>query len=89
MNGNIPQPRDPRLRAGLEVHFKDEDGPDDNPIGPVIVIDPKMRADDPKVDEIGSIPFGYEPEWLLDMGWMSRSEAAGIALWCGTELQES
>lgn len=92
----MSDPVHPGLRKGLLVYWKDE-GENDagNPVGPVTVIDSNLRDEDPHADGLGipyfdperGAPHRYEPDWLLEMEWMTADEAAGIAKWCGTELQ--
>lgn len=78
--------------ARISVSFKSEDtGPNEEPIGPVIVIDHAVYDKDPEIvrrRETGGfgIPFGYEPQGRTDLGWKSRREALAIAASHGVQL---
>lgn len=73
-----------------KLYWKDEGGADAEPFGPLMGVDEPARDADPNIDpdSIG-MPFGYEPEWLIDYGWVTLNEARIHARTLNIELEES
>lgn len=73
----------------ITVSYKDEGGE----LGPVVVIDHEIYDQDPVVarrrneGSVG-IPFGYKPQGLTELGWLTRSEALAVAASHGVTLEE-
>lgn len=70
------------------ITFKHEGEQGGVPIGPVRIIDVTAMEADPLVTPLG-IPYGYEPPWLEDRGWMTLSGALALASTEGLELKEA
>lgn len=73
----------------VTVRFKDEDGE----LGPVVVIDHEVYDKDPVVAERraeGSVggPFGYKPQGMTELGWLTRREALAVAAEHAVTLEE-
>jgi hypothetical protein len=69
----------------ITVSFKDEGGE----LGPVAVIDREIYERDPVVAQGGvGIPYGYKPQGLPELGWLTRSEALAVAASHGVTLEE-
>jgi hypothetical protein len=73
----------------VTVRFKDEDGE----LGPVVVIDHEVYDKDPVIAKLkaeGRVgkPFGYKPEGITDLGWLTRRQALAVAAEHGVTLEE-
>ena len=60
----------------VTVSFKDEDGE----LGPVVVIDHDIYDKDPVISKNNAdgsvgVPFGYKPQGLTELGWLTRRRA--------------
>ena len=71
----------------MQVTFKCEDMIDGVPVGPCIVDDLTAADADPLCQGVG-MPYGYEPAWREDRGWMSKPQARKVAAQYGVELKE-
>ena len=73
----------------LTVSFKDEGGE----CGPVVLIDHDVYDKDPVIAKAraeGSPgrPFGYKPDGMTELGWLSRRDALAVAAEHGVMLEE-
>lgn len=77
------------------VLFKCETFIDDQPAGPVVILDVDLYEADPVVaqrraDGVPGIPYGYEPQGrTLLTPWRTRAEARSIATRHGVSLEET
>jgi hypothetical protein len=77
-----------RPMTATVMYWKDEDDVDGQPIGPLVSVDEPGRDADPNVGELG-MPFGYDPDWQTDYGWVTLREARACAEQAGIPLVES
>jgi hypothetical protein len=73
----------------VTVRYKDEGGE----LGPVIVIDHEIYDKDPviaknKAEDCVGVPFGYKPQGLTELGWLTRRRALAVAAEHGVTLEE-
>jgi hypothetical protein len=73
----------------VTVSFKDEAGE----LGPVVVIDHDVYDKDPVIAKAraeGHLgrPFGYKPQGMTELGWLTRRDALAVAAEHGVQLQE-
>lgn len=76
----------------IQVTFKDEDEVDGMAIGPVTVIDTVVMAADPIVaaaERKMGLPYGYTPQGVTRLGWLTKAEAYAVAREHGVELSTS
>jgi hypothetical protein len=73
----------------LTVSFKEEG----EEYGPVVVIDHDVYDKDPVIAKARAEgnpgkPFGYRPQGMTELGWLSRRDALAVAAEHGVTLKE-